>query len=225
MTQPETWVPHSEHPKVTAVPVALTKALVWALLATSVSLLVAAFFGLQHAGAVRSATSTPQSIDSAELAAIGWAGIAIVGIAVSGVLVIVWMFQTSKRMDARGAVGRRWRGGWTIGSWFIPIASIVLPKLVFNEIERIAQVPYTGQPIGETWKTMSRTQLGDLWWLLWIAALTPLQIVQIVASDRLDDDGTVAMIATVTAVSYALFAGAGVAFAMVIRGIERVSRS
>jgi len=225
ITEPETWVPHSHRTSGTTVPRTLTKLLVWALLATSIFLVVAAFFGLRHAATVRSATSTPGSIETAEFVALGWSGIAVLGILVSGLLVIVWTFQTSKSLDARGTTGRRWRGGWTIGSWFIPIASLVLPKLVFNELERVVQVPYTGQPIGETWKTMSRSQLGDVWWLLWVAALIPLQIVQVLAADQIDDGGTIAMVATVTAISYALFAGAGVALAFVIRRIEQASRS
>lgn len=144
---------------------------------------------------------------------------------ITGVVLLMWTFQTSRAFDHRGATGRRWRGAWTIGSWFVPFASFVLPKLVFNELERISRVPFTGDEIGEAWKDETRSAVGDLWWLLWIVGLFSYQATQVLLSDPGVDAGTSAVAASLSGVSHAVLAGAGVALVLVVRRIESDSRA
>ena len=81
------------------------------------------------------------------------------------VLMLVWMKK------AHGATQRLWRGprkwasGWTIGGWFIPFANFVIPKLVLNEIERIAKAPRWNGAVDDRWRHESTSTLGWLWWI------------------------------------------------------------
>ena len=165
------------------------------------------------------------SLESVEVTWAAWTGLALVLLIVTGVLVITWTYSSSKSLDARGPIGRRWRGPWTIGSWLIPFANLVLPKLVFNEIEKISQVPYGEVPVGEEWREYPRFQLGDLWWLLWIGGVIPSQITQILLGDPASDAGRLAILVNISAFTYALFAGAGITLVLLIRRIERSSRA
>lgn len=56
-----------------------------------------------------------------------------------------------------------------MGGWFIPFANLVIPKLVFNEIDRMSLAELSPEPIGAEWKSKPRTVVGDMWWVLYVA--------------------------------------------------------
>jgi hypothetical protein len=78
------------------------------------------------------------------------------------VLIIIWGWQGHRAVSGL-AMNRKWGRGWTIGAWFIPFASIVLPKLVFDETERIAKAATSGMPAAN-WRTTSTSTAGKIWW-------------------------------------------------------------
>lgn len=209
----------------TAVPRVLTLVVTMALAATSAAFVVAAFFGIRHGSALSSASASVQDQASAEEVFLSWSSFALFAMVVTGVLVLAWTYLTSKAFDARGASGRRWRGWWTIGSWFIPFASFVLPKLVFNELEKISQVPFTGNDIGEQWKEETRSSVSDLWWLLWVVGLFMFQMTQVFLTDPAIDPGAIAVVSSLSGVAHAVLAVAGVALIFVVRRIESAPRS
>ncbi len=222
---PDTWEPHATM-KVedeTVIPQGLTRLVIWGLVVASLLLLVAAALTFQYGSLLRS-SSGMAVIEDAKLVADGWSGMGVLAMFIVGSLVLSWTFRTSRIMDARGASGRRWRGGWTIGSWFVPIASLILPRFVFAELEKISQVPFDSEQVDDRWKSMQRSTLGDLWWLLWTVSLVVLQVSQMLTLDGAEDPGTLATVATLAAVGYMALAGAGVTLALVVRNIERDSR-
>ena len=230
--QPDTSVEPAAHSKPstsldarTAVPGVLTRVVTAALAATSLAFVVAGIFGLRFGSTLRVASSSEQGRASAEEVFLGWSSFALFALLVTGVIVLVWIFQTSKAFDERGATGRRWRGAWTIGSWFVPLASFILPKLVFNELEKIAQVPSGDINVGEQWKSEARSGIGDLWWLLWVAGLFMLQTTQVFLTDPAIDPGTIAMASSLSGIAHVVLAAAGVVFIVVIRRIESASRA
>jgi len=92
---------------------------------------------------------------------------------ISGILFIIWFFQAYTSAESRGASGRTWGAGWTIGAWFIPFANLVIPKLVMNEVDRMSN-PLAGEaPTDERWKKMPRIVASDVWWITlvlgWVA--------------------------------------------------------
>jgi hypothetical protein len=200
-----------------------------ALSIASVVLVAAAIAGFGYASALQKyagelSDSERDSLEAVELTWAGWTGLALLLLVITGVLVMTWTYRTSKALDARGPIGRRWRGAWTIGAWLIPFANLVLPKLVFNEIEKVAQVPYGDVPVAEAWRTYPRFQIGDLWWLLWIGGVVPSQITQILLGDPASDAGRLAVLVNISSFTYTLFAGAGITLVLLTRRIERTSR-
>ncbi len=137
---------------------------------------------------------------------------------------VVWLFRTSKALGAREPEDRRWSPGWSIGGWFIPFASLVIPKLVVGEIERLAAVPYRGVPIGDAWKSVRRSRLGDLWWLLWVAG----NVVTLIGIFGLGDEptnGAIATAVTVESIGALFLAGAAACFVILMRRIVNDANS
>ena len=87
------------------------------------------------------------------------------------VVLVVWCWRSHKAAAALNPGPRRWGAGWAIGAWFIPFASIVLPKLVIDETERIAMAPRSGGSAVE-WKTVRVSLIGIVWWWLFIGSGT-----------------------------------------------------
>jgi hypothetical protein len=201
-----------------------------ALSVASVALMGSAYAGIRYATALQKFTgelSEPDrvALEALEITWAGWTGLGLLLLVVTGGLVIGWTFTASKALDARGPIGRRWRGAWTIWGWLIPFANLVIPKLVFNEIEKVSQVPFGSVPVGEEWRENPRFQLGDLWWLLWIGGVIPGQITQVLLGDPERGAGRLAVLVVINAFTYIMFAGAGIALVFLIRRIERSSRA
>jgi len=111
-----------------------------------------------------------QSISDAETFAALWLRIAFFGYLVVGVLFIVWFYQAYRSAVSRGASGTRWGAGWTIGSWFVPVANLVIPKLVMNEVDRMSN-PMSGEPpIEQRWRTMDCLSVSNYWWVFTLVA-------------------------------------------------------
>jgi hypothetical protein len=81
------------------------------------------------------------------------------------VLLLVWMHKAHRATQTLAPGPRQWSQGWTIGGWFIPLAQLVLPKLVLNEIERIATAARSGGFVTPNWRAQSTSALGWLWWI------------------------------------------------------------
>jgi hypothetical protein len=102
--------------------------------------------------------SDPGALDSAS-----WASLSMW---VAGILFIVWLYKAYRSGESRGAEGRRWGPGWAIGGWFIPLANLVIPKMVVNEIDRMSNPDAGEPPIDDRWKRLPRMRSSDAWWLL-----------------------------------------------------------
>lgn len=198
------------------------------ILATSVASVLTAIGALNLASAVRSSFE-PVVVDDAfthveETWVVVLAFMAMsVGSLVAGILLIVWLFKTSNAMESRGPIGRSWSSGWAVGGWFLPLANLVIPKLVFSEMERIAQVPYGGVPIAEQWKPYPRSRISDLWWLMWVSSSVVGFAAYWVGSLSAGDNEPIAWALTVWAISLLLTAGAGVALVVTLRRFVRVA--
>ena len=133
---------------------------------------------------------------------------------VSGILMIVWTNQAYKAAEARGAIGRRWSSGWAVGAWFIPFANLVIPKLVINEIDRMADERLE-EPIGTAWQQSRRSPLSDWWWGLYVAG----SLLMGGASNGADEYAGGWLAAT--GVGFLVLASAGVLGAIFLRSLGR----
>ena len=114
-----------------------------------------------------SAAATQDALD-AETIAFGFLGIGFFGYAFTGALFIVWFFKSYRAAASRGATSRTWASGWTIGGWFVPLANLVIPKLVMNEVDRMSNPDAGDPPIEERWRSLPRLESSDMWWALFV---------------------------------------------------------
>lgn len=115
-------------------------------------------------------------------AGLGW----IIGIVVF-VLIIIWMNQAHKVSQSRWSGLRKWSSGWTVGAWFIPVANLLIPKLVLSEVERIGAAP--SSPSGQVpdgWQDQPVWSGGVIWWLSFVAGMLATSIGSSLYTD-LDD--------------------------------------
>lgn len=215
----------AEAPEPTDLRPGFTNAASVAVAASSILMLVAAWFGFALVPKIRSGevdmTSVEPPISSAEAAYGLWTFAAIVVFLMTGVVVVAWMYSVSKALEARGPLARRWGKQWPIWGWFIPFANLVIPKLMFGEIERIAQEPYRGVPVAEGWKQWTRTGLADLWWAVWVVG-QGLSYAQYLSSGQ--DNDAIASTIQYASASYVAMGAAGVALVLVMRRTQVFSQ-
>ncbi len=114
-----------------------------------------------------------QRATDAEATAFGFLSIALIGYLITAVILITWFFHAYRAGASRGATGRTWAAGWTIGGWVIPLANFVIPKLVMNEVDRMSNPDAGDPPIEDRWKPLPRLETSDTWWgLFLVGALT-----------------------------------------------------
>lgn len=114
-----------------------------------------------------------QQATDAEATAFGFLSIALMGYLITAVIFITWFFHAYRAGASRGATGRTWAAGWTIGGWVIPLANFVIPKLTMNEVDRMSNPDAGDPPIGGGWKPLPRLEASDTWWgLFLVGALT-----------------------------------------------------
>lgn len=84
---------------------------------------------------------------------------------------MVWLNRAHKTTQRLWNGERQWSSGWTIGGWFIPAAQFVIPKLVVNEIERIAFADRSSGRVEAGWRNRPTLGIGWVWWLTVAAGL------------------------------------------------------
>lgn len=67
-------------------------------------------------------------------------GLFSLGLLVTGVVFVVWLWRADTQAKALAPERpARYRRGWTIAGWFIPIASFVIPKQIVDDVWRRAE--------------------------------------------------------------------------------------
>jgi hypothetical protein len=85
---------------------------------------------------------------------------------VTVVLWLVWHYQATANLWARGITGMRVTPGWAVGWWFIPFAWYVMPFLAVREVDERSTADGTPR---------RASPLVGWWWGAWIGAqLVPL---------------------------------------------------
>lgn len=92
------------------------------------------------------------------------------------VLLIIWMWRVAKNALDAGRTDPRFAPGWTIGGWFIPVANLVIPGLILQDLWRSSDPSIErGDP---TWRLRAKgSALVGWWWAMWIlGVLTTVRI-------------------------------------------------
>jgi hypothetical protein len=122
------------------------------------------------------------------------------------VLFIIWQFRAAKNNEALDRSGARFTPGWSIGAWFIPLANLVIPVLIFQDLWRGA-TPTT--PRGDPrWRSATGSVLIGFWWAAWLLSLLRFGASNsgLHESNSLDDIETSNIIALVGVVATAVAA-------------------
>jgi len=85
------------------------------------------------------------------------------------VLFVIWMFRAAKNNEALGREGARFGPGWSIGSWFIPFANLVIPVLITQDLWRGSSAEVTRADRG--WRAASGSALVGWWWAAWLLSI------------------------------------------------------
>jgi hypothetical protein len=78
----------------------------------------------------------------------------------AGVVFIVWQWRTAKNAEVLGRTGARYGAGWSIGGWFIPLANLVIPVLIIQDLWRSSDP----DPSLVGWRSRPRSALVGWWW-------------------------------------------------------------
>jgi hypothetical protein len=95
------------------------------------------------------------------------------------VLLIIWLWRAYSNTRVFGAAPWRWGRGWTVGSWFIPLANLVMPLLLINDTWRGADARAPHNPL---WRRLPVAGVVTMWWVLMVAGRVALQVADALAS-------------------------------------------
>lgn len=102
---------------------------------------------------------------------------------VLAVLTIIWWYQAYQAIERTGATGRSWSAGWAIGGWFIPLANLIIPRLVLTEIDRVSAAAAEGSV---DWRTRPLLATSSWWWGCFVAASIALAAGTGITADQIE---------------------------------------
>jgi len=84
-------------------------------------------------------------VDAEDALSIAWNCLAVAWLVIV-VLLINWAWRATKNLQNWGAAVK-WRPGWAVGGWFIPVGLIWIPYQVIRDAWRLVPVPNEPPPI------------------------------------------------------------------------------
>lgn len=81
---------------------------------------------------------------------------------------IVWFRRAYRNTAGLGATGTRYRSGWSLGAWFVPILAFFRPKQITNDIWRASDPELPRHATG--WQANKVHGLIHWWWAIWVVA-------------------------------------------------------
>src|SRR3954451_9781115 len=90
----------------------------------------------------------------------------LLGLVVAAVFFIRWVHAAYANLAALGHKSLRFRRGWAIGAWFVPLLNLRPPKQIANDMwsGSAEAAPSFG---GSGWKDAASPQLLGWWWAAW----------------------------------------------------------
>jgi serine/threonine protein kinase len=91
----------------------------------------------------------------------------------TGVLFLVWLRRVYSNLPTLGAKELRFRPGWAMAVWFVPLLNLVRPKQLLNDVWR-ASDPDLPVEAGRLWRGRRVPALLGCWWWTLLAAVFAL---------------------------------------------------
>jgi Domain of unknown function (DUF4328) len=133
----------------------VTEALAAISLAGQIQLLDAARFGVSLPPAQAEAQDARQRLFGALELALGLA---------AGIALWVWLYRANRNARALGAEGMTYSPAWSVGWFFVPLANLVMPYVVFRELWK-ASTPGAGP----RWRQAPVSVVLGLWYAVCLA--------------------------------------------------------
>jgi eukaryotic-like serine/threonine-protein kinase len=150
-----------------------------------------------------------------------FAGACYLAALVEFILLVVWTYQAHAATAELSPGPRSWSSGWAVGAWFVPVANLLLPKLVLNEVERISLAPRAGGAVQYGWQRRAVLAVGWWWWVPYVAGLVVTTIGAGIGDDVDSSAGEVRMSYVLTAVGFAAVAAGAACGVFYVRRIGR----
>ncbi len=80
------------------------------------------------------------------------------------ILVLTWTYRANANCRRLGATGMRFRPGWAVGWFFVPVANLWKPYQVMREIWAASRDP-------DRWQTQAAPAILKWWWGLFLVSL------------------------------------------------------
>lgn len=135
---------------------------------------------------------------------------------VTAVLWLMWMHAAYKNLDRRTDGRVRDSPAWAVGSWFIPLANLVVPYRITKELWRVSQDPDLEA------LAPPKTTTVSLWWTLWILGNIASSAYARMPTETLDEMIRFTYAGMVADVAFIL---AGLLALVVLRNIARWQRT
>ena len=98
-------------------------------------------------------------------------GLLTLGVFVASIVFFLrWFHAAYANLSALGQTTLRFKAGWAIGAWFIPILNLWRPKQIANDIWRGSR-PDAPAFHEASWKDEPIPPLLGFWWAAWIVSL------------------------------------------------------
>jgi Domain of unknown function (DUF4328) len=78
---------------------------------------------------------------------------------ISFVLFLAWVYLASRNLPALGVAGLRYRPGWSVGWFLLPIANVFMPYLVIKELWQASSGGF-----GTDWRSKRIPLVPAAWW-------------------------------------------------------------
>jgi hypothetical protein len=90
-------------------------------------------------------------------------------LALAAISFLAWFHAAYRNLERAGIAGLRFKPVWAIASWLIPIAGLIWPKRLADDIWRASE---PGLERGDrSWRSRSVAPLVHSWWLLCLTAV------------------------------------------------------
>jgi Domain of unknown function (DUF4328) len=168
-------------------PATLATTLRWLLAGWALVAIVAAAAQTLELVLVGDFQRAPDSATFAQIVNVdGWRvsfeGLASLAFLITGVVFIVWTRRVYRNLRPLDCIDLRHREGWAVGAWFVPFASLFLPKQILNDVWRGSD-PDAESPMRLAGRRVS--PILDWWWTVFLTAC----ILRFAANGRVSDAG------------------------------------
>ena len=82
------------------------------------------------------------------------------------IMFIFWLYHARLNLVHWGFAALKWGPGWALGGWFLPVANLIVPKLVVDTLWSASAVP-----LDQSWAQRRSSGLVWAWWLVFLGSI------------------------------------------------------